>query len=690
MFYEVKAILAGLINEFIESSHVIAKDSTIVSPPLASDSIVPPTIAGDTTFNSPTLAGDVTIVSPPLAGGARGGVKNPNQDSKKDSIESKTRHVKQIKTSTSIDTSPTSQHDDKKDSIESKEILIPENIPLEYPKNKEHGHFATTICFSLAKRLRKNPRDLANALSEFIESKNKDSIFENVEALNGFINLTLSLQFLESKINIALKNPQDYAKPQNLDSKKDSNNAQKILLEFVSANPTGPLHIGHARGAIFGSALTNIAQHLGEKIVCEYYVNDAGAQISMLSLSLYNAAREILNLSTLQGEIYKGEYIKDVAKAAIEHFGVSEFHKQWSEIKENLGTFGKEKMLDEIKRTLKQARIHFDNFVSEKALYKEWDATLSDLQKHNAIEEKDGAIWLKSTLKGDDKDRVLVRNNGEPTYMAGDIIYHRDKFERHFKHYINIWGADHHGYIKRIKASIDFLGYNSANLEVLLAQMVSLLKGGQPYKMSKRAGNFILMQDVLDDIGVDSLRFIFLSKSLDTHLEFDIDDLNKQDSSNPIFYINYANARIHTLLGKSSCTLDSIMNAKICDISTIIAGDSATTPHVIASERSERSNPNSKEDFIKDSNNALAKDLSNLIFNALTLSHILESSYKDRSLHKICEYLKNLAKDFHTFYNAHKILNTPYEKQILKALKFISLTLTTAFSLLGIEIKTKM
>lgn len=542
------------------------------------------------------------------------------------------------------------------DSIQSCEVLEPKNIPLEYPKNKEHGHFATTICFNLAKILKKNPRDLALNLSEFIESKQDSNVvFKNVTALNGFINLTLSLNFLESKIDDALNNPKDFAKSPKIIESKDSN-ANKILLEYVSANPTGPLHIGHARGAIYGSALSNIARHLGQRIVGEYYVNDAGTQITMLSFSLYNAAREILNLGTMQGEVYKGEYIKDVAREAIEYFGESEFHKEFNRIKETLGDFGKEKMLNEIKKTLNEARIHFDNFVSEKALYSQWNETLDDLESHNAIYNDNGAIWLKSTLKGDDKDRVLVRNNGEPTYMAGDIIYHRDKFLRNFKHYINIWGADHHGYINRIKASVDFLGYDSANLEVLLAQMVSLLKGGQPYKMSKRAGNFILMQDVLDDIGVDSLRFIFLSKSLDTHLEFDIEDLNKQDSSNPIFYINYANARIHTLLEKSSVSLDSINTASLEGI-----------------ESSE-----------------VAGDLASLIFNGLNLSHVLESSYKDRALHKICEYLKGLARDFHAFYNAHKILNTPFEAQILKALKFISLSLTTAFNLLGIEIKTKM
>ncbi len=245
-----------------------------------------------------------------------------------------------------------------------------------------------------------------------------------------------------------------------------------------------------------------------------------------------------------------------------------------------------------------------------------------------------------------------MRENGEPTYLAGDIIYHQDKFHRHFEHYINIWGADHHGYIARVKAAIHFLGYDENKLEVLLSQMVSLLKGGQPYKMSKRAGNFILMKDVIEDIGADALRFIFLSKKPDTHLEFDVDELKKEDGSNPIYYINYANARIHTLFNKAGVNMQQIaQNANKLDI------------------------------------NEQAKAL---LFEALCLQQIIESSFRNREIQKICDYLKSLSASFHSFYNTHKILQSPNESSILYVLMIVSQSLTLGLSLLGIKAKTRM
>lgn len=548
----------------------------------------------------------------------------------------------------------------KKDSNSSqdKRNLI---IALEHPKDKRHGHFATPLCFTLTKILRTNPKVLAQTLQDFFMQYDLDSnstkpfkkMFSSIEALNGYLNLTLTHSFLTYMLEVALQSPKDFAKGECKNT--------KILLEYVSANPTGPLHIGHARGAIFGSVLQRIGKRLGYDIKGEYYVNDAGSQIDMLALSVYNSAAKILNLESLSGEVYKGEYIDSVAQDAIKHFGESFFRtadSQKTDILQKIGLYAKDMMLEVIKENLASLSIDFDYFVSEKELYTRFDDTMKTLEAHNALLHQDGAIWLQSTLKGDEKDRVLVRDNGMPTYMAGDIIYHKDKFDRDYNHYINIWGADHHGYIARIKASIDFLGFDSNNLEVLLAQMVSLLKDGQPYKMSKRAGNFILIQDVVNDIGADSLKFVFLSKSLDTHLEFDVQDLSKEDSSNPVFYINYANARIHTLLEKSSLSLEDINKT---DLSTLL-----------------------------DSSDSLGQDSMQLILQSLGLFYVLNQSYEERALQKLCEYLKNLAKSFHTFYNAHRILQTEHEAGILKIFLLVSLSLTTGFNMLGIEIKTKM
>ncbi|WP_307983636.1 arginine--tRNA ligase [uncultured Helicobacter sp.] len=570
---------------------------------------------------------------------------------------------------------------------------IQESIILERPKNKDFGHYATPIAFSLAKKLGKPPKQIADELCAKLQAH---KAFEKVENMNGYINLTLHSDVLDTfltealtkslttsptkpqsgestqaHINLAHTNQpniephttsnhttsshtepnqsdhtlQDSANQPNTESKKES-----ILLEYVSANPTGPLHIGHARGAVFGDSLRRVGRYLGFDIQTEYYINDAGSQIGMLGLSIMLAGREsILHMEVdYPQDYYKGEYIVEIANLAKERFGEDVFRSD-----ENLlvlAEFGKDLMLEEIKSNLLDVGIEFDQFVSEKSLFREWEETLKILKSNNGTYQKDGKIWLASSQHNDQKDRVIVREDGEPTYLAGDIVYHRYKFVRDFGHYINIWGADHHGYIARVRAAIAFLGYDDKKLEVLLTQMVSLLRGGEPYKMSKRAGNFILMRDVVADIGSDALRFVFLSKKPDTHLEFDVDDLKKQDNSNPVFYINYANARIHTLIQKSRCKEEDILEAKL---------------------ESE-------------------KQILDLLFLALQLPRVVQMSWEEKSLQKICEYLKFLASEFHAFYNATRILESPKETQYLKVCKMVSLSLTQGLELLGITAKTKM
>lgn len=532
------------------------------------------------------------------------------------------------------------------------------SIVLEKPKNKDLGHLATPLAFSLAKIKRTNPMLIAKELAQSLATC---AAFDRVEAQNGFVNLSLSSAFLHEQAQLYMKNTLDSHQVTNISQRAKK---QSILLEFVSANPTGPLHIGHARGAVYGDALARVGRFLGYEIYTEYYINDAGAQIQMLGLSILLAGREhILKEQVIYPEsYYKGEYIIDLAKECEKHFGreifISCANSKDSESADDtdviarLAEYGKNAMLDEIKANLAQVGITFDNFVSEKALYTRWSKTLESLKAHNGIYENEGKIWIASTQQGDEKDRVIVRENGEPTYLAGDIIYHADKFSRGFKHYINIWGADHHGYIPRVKAAIHFLGYDETALEVLLSQMVSLLKGGEPYKMSKRAGNFILMKDVVDDIGADALRFIFLTKRADTHLEFDVDALKKQDSSNPIYYINYANARIHTIFDKAGVSMQDL--------------------HIT-------------QDKLE-----LNDDAKTLLFESLCLPNIVEISFRDREIQKICDYLKSLSASFHSFYNTHKILQSPNESSILYVLMIVSQSLTLGLSLLGIKAKTRM
>ncbi len=514
------------------------------------------------------------------------------------------------------------------------------DFALEKPKDASFGHYATPAAFGLAKTYRKSPIIIAEELAQkFAE----EDIFTKVEALKGYLNFKLSDTFLDQKATEAILNEAAFGK---------GNKSGTILLEYVSANPTGPLHIGHARGAVFGDTLCKIGRHLGYEITAEYYVNDAGNQIQLLGLSIYLAGRDkYTDLEVIwPDEFYRGDYIYDLAAEAKEAFG-AEIFKETTNIPK-LSEWGTQKMLDLIRENLAEANITFDTFVSEKALFEKWDETFAKLKQYpDAVYEKDGKVWLHSSLKGDEKDRVIVREDGRPTYLAGDIIYHNQKFERGYDHYINIWGADHHGYIARVKAAIEFLGYDSSKLEVILSQMVALLKGGEPYKMSKRAGNFILMSDVIKEVGAEALRFIFLTKKSDTHLEFDVDQLKTEDSSNPIYYIQYAHARINQVFEKAGKDPHQLVRTKLED---------------------------------------LGEDAQNLLFSALLLPEVLEDAFESRQLQKLTDYLKSLAALYHQFYNKHKIVGTANEEKYLKLSAMVAVTIRTGLRLMGIEAKYKM
>jgi arginyl-tRNA synthetase len=511
-------------------------------------------------------------------------------------------------------------------------------VVLEKPKDKSFGHFATPMAFALAKSLRKSPMIIADDIAKELED---EPIFSAVEAVKGYINFRLSDEFLNDYATQSLENEADFAK---------GNQEGKVLLEFVSANPTGPLHIGHARGAIYGDTLLRLGRHLGYDITAEYYVNDAGNQMDLLGVSIILEAQStFLNQNPEFPEsFYRGEYMTDLASLARSEFGDEIF------VEENimkLALWGKDKVMDIVTGTLGDTNIHFDTFVSEASLYSDWDRVLEKLKTTDAIFEEEGKLWLKSSAKGDEKDRVVVRETGKPTYLAGDLVYHNQKFERGYDHYINIWGADHHGYIPRVKAAVDFMGYDSEKLEVLLSQMVSLLKDGEPYKMSKRAGNVILMSDIVEEIGSDALRFIFASKKSDTALEFDLENLKKQDSSNPAFYINYAHARIQTLLSKSEI---------------------------------------SKEDIEKTSLLGLSEEGKNLLFDALQLPSVVELAFDSREVQKLPDYLKKVAAGVHKYYGSTKIIGVEDEAQHLKLLMVVAVTIRVGLSLMGVQAKHQM
>jgi arginyl-tRNA synthetase len=510
-------------------------------------------------------------------------------------------------------------------------------VVLEKPKDRAFGHFSTPIAFSLAKELRKSPMVIAEDLAS---SFNESEIFSSVESVKGYLNFRLSENFLSEYGDWALQNQSEFGK---------QDKKSKILLEFVSANPTGPLHIGHARGAVYGDTLYRLAKHLGYDITAEYYVNDAGNQIDLLGLSIALYAREnILNESVEYPEsYYRGEYLEGLANGALEKFGKEIFSDE-SRYKE-LALWAKDGVMDIVVASLADTNIHFDTFVNESSLYSDWDRVMQKMG--DGIYKKEEKIWIASEAKGDDNDRVVVREDGRPTYLAGDIVYHNQKFERGYDHYINIWGADHHGYIPRVNAAVEYLGYDSKKLETLLSQMVSLLKDGEPYKMSKRAGNVILMSDIVEEIGSDALRFIFASKKSDTALEFDLSEFKKQDSSNPIFYIQYAHARIQTILSKSNFSKENIMASSL---------------------------------------KGLNENADSLLFDALLLPEIIEDAFSSRQVQKLPDYLKGLAAALHKFYYDCRIIGTDDEAKLLKLLFVVALSLKTGLSLLGIEAKDRM
>ncbi|MEB2787539.1 arginine--tRNA ligase [Campylobacter upsaliensis] len=517
--------------------------------------------------------------------------------------------------------------------------ILGRDFILENPKDKALAHFATPLAFSLAKEFKKAPALIAADLALKFEDH---FYFEKVEAVNGYLNFRLSKAFLDILAKKALKQPDEFGKGK---AKNES-----FLLEYVSANPTGPLHIGHARGAIFGDTLARVARHLGYKFDTEYYVNDAGNQIDLLGLSVLSKVKILCLNEELEypENAYKGEYIDDLAREAFANFEKDFFTM---DNVSNLAFWAKDKMLDLIKKNLAQANIIIDHYVSERSYYNALEDTIRSLKAHGGVYERDYKIWLASSLKGDEKDRVIVRDDGRGTYLAADIVYHKDKMSRGYDKCINIWGADHHGYIPRMKAAIEFLGFNPQNLEIILAQMVSLLKDNQPYKMSKRAGNFILMSEILDEIGSDALRFIFLSKKCDTHLEFDIDILKKEDSSNPIFYINYAHARVKQIFLKAGKSLDDVVEADLSNLN-----DEAT----------------------------------NLLFEALNLGSVLNDAFEQRALQKIPDYLKGLAASFHKFYYENRVIGTENEDSLLKLFALVALSIKTGFALMGIRAKDKM
>ncbi|MCP3925119.1 MAG: arginine--tRNA ligase [Desulfobacterales bacterium] len=493
--------------------------------------------------------------------------------------------------------------------LPSKEIP---DINIETPKIDTQGDFSTNIAMVMAKTQRMAPRKIADIIYEKIN--NLDSIIETTEIAGpGFINFFLKkTPWIET-----LKNVHE---DENF-GRSDFGNGEKIQVEFVSANPTGPLHVGHGRGAVVGDAVSSILSFCGYDVQKEYYINDSGRQINTLGRSLYYRILEQNGKEVdFPEDCYQGDYIKDLAK---------ELETDVLSIEENQAVdlcakYASKEILKWIASDLKDFGVTFDNWFSEQSLYDNGlvDESIKDLKNKGILYEKEDALWFNTEKYGDEKDRVVVRSNGVTTYFASDIAYHKEKFDRGFDRVIDVWGADHHGYIARMNAGIEATSKKSDNFDVVLIQLVSLLRDGQQVQMGKRSGKFVTLKDVVDEVGKDAARFMFLTRHYESSLEFDLEVAKEKSSNNPVFYVQYVHARITSIIEKASDEKD-VKEIKWLDY----------IPQKLVE----------KEEI------ALIKKMESYP------EMVLESA-KNLEPHRVTFYLRDLSKLFHNYYNKHKVL----------------------------------
>ena len=526
------------------------------------------------------------------------------------------------------------------------------SIEIVKTKSEEHGDWSSNVAMIEAKKKGENPKELAKKI---IDSITKEDWIEKIELAGpGFINF-----FLSKKANLR------YLR-EILDNKESffpykEKNKKNILIEYVSSNPTGPLHVGHGRGAAFGSALSNLLKKSGNEVTEEYYVNDQGLQTKILAESVHMKYLEKFNIDTSKIDdtnFYKGLYIDELA-SKIKNNKKDEFLKIKNE-KEFVNLIINEMMLG-IKETLNNFKVNFNSFFSESYLYDKQankvQDVLEDLKSDHCF-EKEGALWFKSTKFGDDKDRVLIRSDNQETYFLSDIAYHKDKFNRNYDELINIWGSAHHGSLPRVKAALEALKLNPENLKTIFIQFVSLIKKGKKISMSTRSANFVTLNQLLDEVGVDAARFFYLTKKSDQALEFDIDLAITQDKNNPVYYIQYAYARI--------CSLEKELKNRGMKFDLKEGIDNLD----LLENKSELEIVSSLEDY----------------------KIIIEQCCKNYEVHPICFYLRDLASKFHSYYNSETIID---EDQKLRNAKFtlllaIKKTIKSGMNVLVIETPEKM
>jgi arginyl-tRNA synthetase len=419
-------------------------------------------------------------------------------------------------------------------------------IQIERPAKLENGDFATSLPLRLARATRINPLQLAESLVELIPDC--DEIEKVVAAHPGFINFYLRDRWVQEQVEVVRRAGNDYGN-------SDLGQGQKMMVEYVSVNPTGPVHVGHARGAVLGSALANVLSAAGYRVTQEYYVNDAGSQMQAFYGSVY--ARYLQSLgqeADMPANGYIGEYITELAEEIAESEGTRFIGMDEAQALKEMGDIAREKMLALIRDDLTHIGVDFDNWFSEQTLFDDgdYDQALQVLKDKEYLSERENAIWFNSTQLGDDKDNVVIRSSGEPTYFASDIAYHYNKFVvREFQSVVDIWGADHQGHVPRMKSAVAALGIEPDRLTVLISQMVKLKRGDEVVTASKRTGNFVTLRELTDEVGADACRYFFLAKTPSTQMEFDLELAKQESSENPVYYVQYGHARIASILNSA-------------------------------------------------------------------------------------------------------------------------------------------
>ncbi len=527
-------------------------------------------------------------------------------------------------------------------------VTLPSST-IERPQKPEHGDYASSLPLKLARLMGTNPLNIARQLVELIPST--PEIESITVAPPGFINFTLKDNWLTGQVESILQTGESFG---NIALGKGS----RVQVEFVSINPTGPLHVGHGRGAILGGTLSNVLTAGGYNVEKEYYFNDAGSQMEALRRSLFVRYQQCLGQEVeMPSEGYLGNYMVDLAKDIISEEGDRFLSLPEAEAISELGKLGIEKIISAIREDLKLLRVDFDVWFSEQSLYEngQFDKVMSILRDGGHLMEKENATWFVSTALGEDKDNVVIRGDGFPTYFAADIAYHYNKFlERHFDRVINIWGADHQGHVSRLKAAVGALGIDPDRLELIINQLVTLRRGGEMVRISKRSGDLITLREVIDEVGVDACRYFFLSRSANSQMDFDLELAKKEAPDNPVYYIQYAHARIASILRLAAEKGITYENG---DVSLL-----TTEPELT------------------------------LIRKLLLLPELIETVCQTLEPHHLTYYAQDLATTFHSFYKQCRVISndealTPARLKLVAATKTV---LARTLHLMGMTAPEKM